>query len=700
MPLPRDFLGIENFRLAFWRIVKSSKKDYKQYYRHSFQSYSLSLDENLTAIITQIRRGVYEPSAPTIVFHPKKSGVLRPLTLLTFKDLIVYQAVVNIVADKMMVVQEKYAFKKCYGAILSIRFRHYFFNSWRICYKKFNQSVCDSYACGNVFVADFDLVACYELIDHGILRSCIADKVKSEDLLEFLFKCLSHWTTNSIGKHLRHGIPQGPDASSFLAECVLFRFDATPFRDAQYFRYIDDIKLMAKDTVPLRRALLRLDLKCKELGLVPQAQKITLGKIDKLEHIIKSVPSLVIEKVEKKRPGSHAELDRLFRASIAKKSGRWDIIDVTKFKYALGNMNPRLAILRRIGPMLAERPDLSPTFANYLRKFKTSKPVADLLLETLKCDPIYDASAADYIRTMDCCEPLSDHREYRRVVSTARKRSEENSILIRIAALTFRGKRKGPKDAMKLIAEEHEPLVRNMVLHALFGATRDAPFKLNNCRELLQNEVDGDDEDLARYCGLLLILDSYLGGKEWMPGRAANGSVKLLAKGLGLRSRMPASKCVLDGFFDKYGVRVTFSWRKALGGNLKAAEHKCLRLLQFEIGDPTAKILMLDTFNEILVQSFSNRHPTLQGPYSKAAGKNTHPDYGNWLNNGTFKTVMANCVTELLAIHKARVGGDLAHAKSKSGRPTRAISFDQARRHMGQARKAWKILVREWSSIL
>ncbi len=322
MALPREFLSLNNFSLAFWRIVKSSKQDYKQYYRHIFPSYSLSLSENLMYLIGDIKRGRYAPDNPTIIFHPKKSGVLRPLTLLSFRDLIVYQAIVNVVASKMRAEQKKFANTRCYGAILAGDSSQFFFRSWKRSYSAFNKNIVKSYEGGNVFIATFDLVAYYELIDHGILRSCLADKVRNQELLSFLFSCLSHWTTNLVGKHLRHGIPQGPDASAFLAECVLFKFDALQFKDAEYARYIDDIRLMAKQEIPLRRALLRLDLKCKELGLVPQSEKINMWKVADVNQVIKSIPSMLVMKVEKNEPGAQAELNRLFRASISEDLGR------------------------------------------------------------------------------------------------------------------------------------------------------------------------------------------------------------------------------------------------------------------------------------------------------------------------------------------------------------------------------------------
>ncbi len=99
MSLPRRFLSYDNFELAFTRLIRSGNMEYKQSYRHLFPSYNLALRENLTDLIEDLRRGTYEPEKVTIIFQPKKSGVLRPLTLLSLPDLVVYQAMSNHLAE-------------------------------------------------------------------------------------------------------------------------------------------------------------------------------------------------------------------------------------------------------------------------------------------------------------------------------------------------------------------------------------------------------------------------------------------------------------------------------------------------------------------------------------------------------------------------------------------------------------------------
>ena len=78
MALPRRFLSFHNFELAFTRIVRSGNKDYKQFYRHLFPSYHLALAENLRDLISDIRRGTFQPDKITIIYQPKKSGILVP----------------------------------------------------------------------------------------------------------------------------------------------------------------------------------------------------------------------------------------------------------------------------------------------------------------------------------------------------------------------------------------------------------------------------------------------------------------------------------------------------------------------------------------------------------------------------------------------------------------------------------------------
>lgn len=703
MYLPAKFINIANFRLAYLRIIRGGNKEYKNFYRHLFPSFSVGLEENLINIISELKTEQYQPSKPIRVYQPKKSGILRPLTILSLTDLIVYQAITNHIALSFEEEQKKYAYKKCFGAIFAGKGSPFFYNSWKVSYRNYNEVIEKAFKAGNDHIADFDLVSFYELIDHYLLRNCLKKKVNNTSLLELLFNCLERWTIDQAGSNIHHGVPQGPEPSAFLAECFLLHFDAKKYTDVKYFRYVDDIKLMARDEIPLRRALLRLDLASKELGLVPQAQKIEIYKAESIEDIRKTIPSALIKaySVEPQREETQKELLNIFRRSIRKIKKEWSIIDLTKFKYTLLRIKPMKSILIRISSFLTKRPDCSWFLASYLKKFPNNRFAADIIYDALKISPIYDAAAANYIDAMDLCEPRDNNSTYRQIIKTANRRSEEKSILLTIASLTFRGKRMDSPNAIKLIAGNNNALVKSLLINRLFDDSLDNSYEVNNWKELFENGTQSDNTDLARYCALFLLEN----WPNWHPSRLANRSVKIFAKAIGIRSRGPRKNCIIETFFkNKEKIAINISWKKALKKDYNDAVKRCLRMQKLRNLDSTSFILMLDTFNEVLIQSFSKRHVTLKPAYIAASGNKPNPDIGNWLENPALSNVLPTGISWFKDVHKTRVAADLAHARIKSGTrkgsPTKPINHRKIDKIMKQSKIAWAELIMAWVAIL
>lgn len=307
--------------------------------------------------------------------------------MLTLEDQIVYQALVNRVANRLLKQQGRHALTRSFGALYAGPTSPFFFRSWKVAYAKYNKAIADAFNGGRKWVAEFDLVSCYELIDHNLPRACIDKQVKDLDAVHLLCTCLGAWTTNSSGLHVRHGLPQGPEASAFLAECVLFRFDEAPLNNVTYLRYVDDIRMLGRDEIPLRKAMIRLDLLSKDLGLVPQAQKMGVREYGSVNEILKSVPSSL---VAVRPPGAlvkQKELLRMWRKSIVRRQGRWEVDDTTRFRFAVYRLAPRRPVLRRLATLLIHRPDLATTLSNYFRRFPQDREAADLLLDALKIDP-------------------------------------------------------------------------------------------------------------------------------------------------------------------------------------------------------------------------------------------------------------------------------------------------------------------------
>lgn len=706
MGYPRHFLQLGNFRLAFDRIRRGTNKDYKRYYRHLLPSYELALGENLLDIIDNVKRGTYNPSRPCLVYQPKRNGILRPIALLSLRDLIVYQAILNIIARAFAKEQQKFALHRYFGSILGGSTSRFFYKSWKVCYEKYNDNLAASFRAGNEYVADFDLVSLFEIIDHHRLRVCLESKVKNQELLDLLFKCLASWTIEAGGAHLHHGIPQGPEPSAFLAECLLLHFDRQHFPDISYFRYVDDIRLMAANEVAVRRALLRLDLASKELGLVPQAQKINVRRVASLEEIQKTIPSALASVAATTALGGavQSQLLRMFRRSMRKEGKQWKIVDVTQFKFSLHRLGRRREILQRIGPLLNRHPDCCWALAAYFKKFPRDCAAAKILLKAIAEDPIFDLVAANYIDALDVCAPEEGTSAYSQAVNAAKHRSVERSILPDFEVAKFLARRSSVNGALKLIRQESHPLVRGMLIHELFGDGPNAMFRIAVAKPLLEDEVNGTDEDLARFSASLILLseDSMYGPNAWRPQVQAHRSVQLLLKGLGLRSRQPTKNSVLKRFFEsQMNILIPFPWRKALGRDWSDAESRCLRYQNYLVSDITAAIAMLDTFNEVLLQAFSQAHQQLSVAYKAASGKGKHPDLGNWIENQSFVSILPKGAPWFQSVHKARVKSDLAHAKQKKvGIRTKPIPYRQAQSLLQPASTAWAELISEWKSVL
>ena len=704
MPLSGAVTSVTNLALAFDRVVRGSNRDYKQYYRHLYPSYTLAQPALLGAISEELRKGTYQPNLPTLIYQPKKTGILRPLALLTLKDQIVYQAIVNRVADRMAHEHGRHALTRRFGALYASKGSPFFFRSWKVAYGVYNRAIAKAFNGGRHWVGEFDLVSCYELIDHNLLRAGLARRVRDPELLDLLGTCLGTWTTNSSGSHVRHGLPQGPEASAFLAECVLSRFDSVLLKDVTYLRYIDDIRLLARDEPTLRKALLRLDLVSKDLGLVPQAQKIGITHCKSVDEVIKTVPSSL---VAVRAPGSvvkQSQLLAMWRKSLKKAGGRWLVDDPTRFRFAVYRMTPRRAVLRRNSQLLVSRPDLAPTLAYYFAHFANDREAADLLLAVLEQDPTYDASAAAYIEAMDICEPDTKTTAYRRVIHTTKRRSVEHSILIRIAALRFRAKRASAKEAITLLRKESNPHVVGLALARICAGAGGDPFSVRALQGLLADLVVGGDGDLARYAAALLIDAAAESGKPWKAPPKPNPAVADLLVALGLRSRGSTRRTAVELYFDRLGVVAPLKWKKALKGDLPDLERRVVRLQHLRLTDPSAFALMLDTFNEGLLQAFSKQHPTLASAFKAASGPNPHPDYGNWLHNGSLAATLPTSISWFERVHVLRLTADLAHVKHKKGplkgKATKKISHRQIAAILSSAPAAWEDLIHEWQPIL
>lgn len=294
------FLSHNNFTLAFYRLKSASLSLYKTIYYEDLKLFELFLEDNIESVINSIKQDIYTPQECHKIFIPKKDNLIRPLSVITFIDLLVYQALTNIIADSTYDIISPYYENMLFGNIVvpttsKTQNTIFFYKSWKKRWNKFNSTTKKFYNSGYKYLSEFDIASFFDTIDHHILCQLLENNYKIESkILDLLSKCLETWTADSNHKTFKskHGIPQGPLASPLLADLYLFYLDLEikkiKKQDFKYIRYVDDIRIFTKDEITSKKIIAALDLLSRDLGLIPQGNKILTKEITDLKKEIQN----------------------------------------------------------------------------------------------------------------------------------------------------------------------------------------------------------------------------------------------------------------------------------------------------------------------------------------------------------------------------------------------------------------------------
>lgn len=159
------------------------------------------------------------------------------------------------------------------------------------------------------FLLSTDLANYFENISIATLKSEMISMTPSLELnseaeavvlaqIEQLFSYLTCWTYTAD-----RGLPQNRDASSFLANVYMRRVDvAMEQQGFEYFRYMDDIKIVCASEAEARRALKALILELRAVG-----QSVNSGKTG-------IIPSTDLEKIKDHLGAGSIEMKRIASA--------------------------------------------------------------------------------------------------------------------------------------------------------------------------------------------------------------------------------------------------------------------------------------------------------------------------------------------------------------------------------------------------
>lgn len=372
----------KNLKLAYQRIIKNQESTYKNFFRDLYIAYNFSLKDNIDSLAKKMKVG-YIPSDALKVYLPKSNGLSRMYTLLSIEDQVVYQAYCNIIAKAINNNEYRKRQKKSvFGNLYAGEESQFFYKNWQDSYKAFTKSIIKAYESGYDYIANFDLTACYDSINHVLLKDTLIENHISENLAIQFTSLLKHWESTSSGS-LGIGIPQGPISSGIVAECILSKYDSfieeiQKKLDLKYFRYVDDIKILARDKETAEWALFLLDKKSKELGLFPQASKVHIRKIMDINDEVKriSLPLFDDDISEDVKPEiAYKKLQKMIRHNSS---------DITTIRRLFGEVECNHKVNLLFIRTLKQYPNLIHTFAFYVARYPRQLPksVTDYIYET------------------------------------------------------------------------------------------------------------------------------------------------------------------------------------------------------------------------------------------------------------------------------------------------------------------------------
>lgn len=385
----KKLISKKNLLLAWRRITSSSDARYKTIFRHILEAYELSFDKNIEDLQRRLTNGEYVAQPPIRFYVPKPSGLQRPITLLPIEDQIVYQALANLFAEKVREKRNKLARKYVYSNKLGKKDSPFFLEKWQLGYSQLKRNLKTKFKDGYVWIATFDISAFYDTIPHEILLKVLSTNTKG-DLYGNAKNWLKIWSSDKEGDQHSHGIPQGPMASDFLAECILLAIDEKMSEQYSYFRYVDDVRILGKTELEVRQALVYLDILCKSRGLIPNSDKTKIKKVSSADMLVDGIPDV-------KSYFDDGSKSALTKAAVEKRildavdiKDKIEVKDRTLFRFILFYAPQSEDILKIVLGTWEHYPEHTDAYVIFLENYQRNDDIVSLAIRLLEAKYPYD----------------------------------------------------------------------------------------------------------------------------------------------------------------------------------------------------------------------------------------------------------------------------------------------------------------------
>ena len=672
------------------RLQTSSDKSYKGYFRGLYKAYGLTLERNLQQLRADLIANRYKPEHSTKLYFPKKSGILRPISLLNINDQIVYTALVSIVAEKLFPKVRRSYDKTVFGHLYDGKNSIYLYKRWQDSHSKFNKAINSAFTGGYKCTATFDLTAYYDSIDYKVLCYFLEQLGLQKEFNQFLTTCLEIWTACTPNRiYHGHGIPQGPLPSGLLSEVLLQHFDKSSNIkkiDVKYFRYVDDIRLLAKDESELRKALIELDFISKEIGLFPQSSKINIHAIEDIQEEIKTVSLPPEDFITKEEVDQESVINRIDELTIGNK-----IQNETRFKYVLALAKPNERLARKLLVLFNRYPHLYQSILKHFSKYsKFSKSISRKILESAKREQFYEEVTANLLSVSlnKIHKDLrSDYKEFCILLYKNKKNINSPNLRSVVFAWLLDGQHIRFSDLSKIYITKEWWLIHNSIDYIdidLYGAPSYG-YLLN----LLLKSQSFEVAIKAAY-----LLSVYNLGVT-VPVSEIHSAAQFILKKAGLIGKTIQSKSYISENLEAIiGEPLSkMNWKKFMFEHYADAERLSFLIVGYTKTDANAFINQFDVFNDFLCNCLFKKDSRI-GQYKLG-------NIGGVLNGTSqFALIYPMFFSLCLKVHNLRLESDLSHPIVKTTKKaTRRIKFAEIQKLKVEIKNGFEELISKIISI-
>lgn len=276
-PAPEDIKLIEciverkNMEKAYWQVVRN--KGASGIDNMTVEQLKAYLQTNWASIKGKLLIGKYKPKPVRKVEIPKLAGGRRILGIPTVTDRLIQQAIHQILSPifEAEFSESSYGFREgrsAHQAVLQA--------------KKYQQE-------GRRYVVDMDIEKFFDEVNHDILMSRIARRVKDKEVLRLIRRYLQTGIMeDGIQSQREKGTPQGSPLSPLLSNIMLDELDKElEKRGHKFCRYADDCNIYIRSEKAGQRVLssigkflekkLKLKINSSKSGVAKAHQRKFLG---------------------------------------------------------------------------------------------------------------------------------------------------------------------------------------------------------------------------------------------------------------------------------------------------------------------------------------------------------------------------------------------------------------------------------------